>query len=485
MALHSRFSKILASILALLMLQPGVLWAAQTVPQLPDPGRTGLDRQQQEKLGLQAMGEVYKQMPVLPDSSPVTRYVQQLGNKLARVIPPDRSWPYQFHVIQASDINAFALPGGPIFVNIGTIQAADNEAELAGVMAHEMSHIYMQHSAKQAPKAAWAGIISGLAGAVLGQSAAGSMARMGIQFGAGTLLMKYSRKDEAQADAVGAIIAYDAGYDPQSLADFFTKLEQRYGQGGPQFLSDHPNPGNREAAIQQEIQPWPSKNYNTNNGAFLQARQGAKGIKAYSAQEISQGAQQNLWLQHNRKNGSLPSGLASNENVGTNGDNGSISSGSPADIRPSNNFRQYQGQGFAISYPDNWQVSEGNSSVTIAPSGGAAGGNVAYGALLSGFQPNSQDIGQATDDLIANMRQSNPGLQPVGNSRSIQVSGVSGRSVELMGTSPIQGQRERDWLVTVPASSGNVLYTVFVAPEKDFEQLRPTFETMLRGLRVQ
>jgi len=190
-------------------------------------------------------------------------------------------------------------------------------------------------------------------------------------------------------------------------------------------------------------------------------------------------------LQHNRKNGSLPSGVATSENVGTNGDNSSISSAAPADIRPSNNFRQYQGQGFAISYPDNWQVSEGNSSVTIAPSGGASGGNVAYGALLSGFQPNSQDINQATDDLIANMRQSNPGLQQVGNSRSIQVSGVSGRSVELMGTSPIQGQRERDWLVTVPASGGNVLYTVFVAPEKDFEQLRPTFETMLRGLRVQ
>ncbi|HLY97893.1 MAG TPA: M48 family metallopeptidase [Candidatus Angelobacter sp.] len=484
MALHSRFSKILSSVLALLMMQQGALWAAQTAPQLPDPGRTGLDRQQQEKLGLQAMGEVYKQMPVLPDSSPVTRYVQQLGNKLARVIPPDNSWPYQFHVVQASDINAFALPGGPIFVNIGTIQAADNEAELAGVMAHEMSHIYMQHSAKQAPKAAWAGIISGLAGAVLGQSAAGSLARMGIQFGAGTLLMKYSRKDEAQADAVGAIIAYNSGYNPQSLADFFTKLEQRYGQGGPQFLSDHPNPGNREAAIQQEIQDWPARKYNTNNSTFLQARQEAKSIRAYSAQEISQGAQQNLWLQHNQKNGSLRSGTATSENVGV-GDNGSISNVAPEDIRPSNQLRQYQGQGFIISYPDNWRVSESNSSVTIAPSGGASGGNVTYGAIISGFQPNSQDIVQATDDLIANMRQSNPGLQPMGSARTIQVSGVSGRSVELTGNSPLQGQRERDWLATVPAPGGNMFYTVFVAPEKDFEQLRPTYETMLRSLRVQ
>src|SRR5436305_8717329 len=153
---------------------------AASVPQLPDPGKTGMSRQQQQQLGLQAMGEVYKQMPVLPDSSPETQYIQRLGKKLAGVIPADRTWPYQFHVIPAADINAFALPGGPIFVNVGTIQAADNEAELAGVLAHEMSHVYMQHSAKQAPKQEWANIIGALGG-LFGGSAVGTLARMGIQ----------------------------------------------------------------------------------------------------------------------------------------------------------------------------------------------------------------------------------------------------------------------------------------------------------------
>ena len=147
------------------------------------------------------------------------------------MIPADRSWPYQFHVIPAADINAFALPGGPIFVNLGTIQAADNEAELAGVLAHEMSHVYMQHSAKQAPKATVAQIIAGLAGAVLPQSGLGTLGRMGIQIGAGTMLMKYSRADEAQADSTGAIIMYRAGYNPKSMADFFseagTEIRQR------------------------------------------------------------------------------------------------------------------------------------------------------------------------------------------------------------------------------------------------------------------
>src|SRR6476646_5444536 len=283
-------TRMLALVFTLLLAQPLALMAqAQggSAPQLPNPGTTGMNRQQQQQLGLQAMGEVYKQMPVLPDSSPETQYVQHLGRKLAGVIPADRSWPYQFHVIPATDINAFALPGGPIFVNIGTITAADNEAQLAGVLAHEMSHVYLQHSAKQAPKATVAQIIAGLAGAVLPQSGLGSLARMGVQIGAGGVLMKYSRGDEAQADSVGAIIMYKAGYNPQAMADFFETLQKKYGAGGPQFLSDHPNPGNRTASVQREIQNWPRKNYVSNSPEFASTKQDATRVKAYSAQEIA------------------------------------------------------------------------------------------------------------------------------------------------------------------------------------------------------
>jgi predicted Zn-dependent protease len=313
MNLRTFSSKALAIVLTLLMVLPLDLVAATSEPVLPDPGQPGMSKEQQEQLGLQAVGEVYKQMPVLPDSNPMTQYVQQLGKKLERVIPSDKSWPYQFHVIPAADINAFALPGGPIFINVATIQAAENEGQLAGVMAHEMSHVYMQHSAKQAPKAAIAQIIAGLAGAVLGGSAAGSLARMGIQFGAGTLLMKYSRGDEAQADAVGAIIMYKAGYNPKDMANFFTTLEKKYGNGGPQFLSDHPNPGNRETAIQKEIQNWPPKNYLGSSSEFATARKDAGAMKTYTAEQIAAGAKQGVWAQQNQKNGALPSGASAAE----------------------------------------------------------------------------------------------------------------------------------------------------------------------------
>jgi len=180
---------------------------AQTAgPEFPNPGNAHMSRDEQRALGLKAAAQVYQQMPVLPDNSPETQYIRQLGQKLAATIPPQYSWPFEFHVVAQKEINAFALPGGPMFVNIGTITAAANEAELAGVMGHEMSHVYMQHSAKQASKAQTTGLIAGLAGAALGATMGGTLGelgQMGLQIGAQGLMLKYSRSDEAQADAVG------------------------------------------------------------------------------------------------------------------------------------------------------------------------------------------------------------------------------------------------------------------------------------------
>lgn len=494
MSARNLSTKVLAVLLTVLLMLPLELLAAAAEPSLPDPGQPGMNKQQQEQLGLQAVGEVYKQMPVLPDSNPVTQYVQQLGKKLETVIPPDRSWPYQFHVIPAADINAFALPGGPIFINLGTIQAADNEAQLAGVMAHEMSHVYMQHSAKQAPKAAVAQIIAGLAGAVLGGSTVGNLARVGIQFGAGTMLMKYSRKDEAQADAVGAIIMYKAGYNPKAMADFFTTLEKKYGNGGPQFLSDHPNPGNREAAIDKEIRPWPAKNYLASSSQFATAKKDVSGMKTYSAKEIDAGAKQGIWAQQNQKNGAVPRGAASAQPASSGGGNaqaqggGDVSNVTYKQVQPSSNFKQFQQGGISISYPDNWQTGGDQNSAMIVPPAGAGQGGIAYGVIIGGQQVGGGNLDQATQALVQGMQKDNPGLEPAGEMSNIDVNGVQGRSMFLKGNSPVQqnGQPapERDWLVTLPNPQGGVTYLVFVAPEHDFSKLEPTYKKMLQSLRL-
>ncbi len=480
-------TKILALIFAC-----GLVAAAQQ-PQLPDPGSAGMSREQQQQLGSQAMGEVYKQMPVLPDSHPLTQYVQRLGRKMTQVIPQENSWPYQFHVIQQKEINAFAIPGGPIFVNVGTIQAADNEAELAGVIAHEMSHVYMQHSAKQAGKASLAQGLLGVLGAVLPGNAAGNLARLGIQVGAGTIFMRYSRKDEAQADAVGAIIMYKAGYNPKALAEFFQKLEQQGGGSGPQFLSDHPNPGNRVAAVDKEIQNWPSKNYVPSSSEFARAKQDASGIKTYTGQQIADGAKQGAWARQNQQNGAVPPNLAGTNN-GNGGNNtsqgGDISRVSYGQIRPSSSFTRLQHNAFTIAYPSNWQpTGDQNSGVTIAPPAGVAQGEVAYGVIIGAARdPNASNLDQAMQDLVQNLEQSNPGLQSSGSLQDIQVNGVQGRAVNLRGTSPTQqnGRRlpERDWLVGLPRPQGGLLYLVFISPENQFAQLSQTYQRMLNSLQL-
>jgi predicted Zn-dependent protease len=481
-----------------LVLMVAQLYAAVSGPQLPNPGNAPLTHQQQIQLGFQAAAQVYKQMPVLPDNSPETQYVRQVGQRLAATIPQQYSWPFEFHVIPEKEINAFALPGGPMFVNVGTITAASSEAELAGVMAHEMAHVYMQHSAKQAGKEEKAALVSGILGAILGAGGTlGQLAAAGVQFGAQGIMLKYSRSDEAQADSVGAIIMYKAGYNPQALADFFKKLASE-GGSGPQFLSDHPNPGNREQAIQQEIAQWPPKKYQTNSAAFQQARAHAATLKVYTAQEISQGAKSGQWAALNQKNGAVfkaPPGVA----VSAPASASTTSGGTPnpvslQSVLPSSHMTTENLGPLKIAYPDNWQVSapsQKGEDVRIAPQAGVTGNSIGYGVLLNAVKPKqATDIDQLTSELVNAMQSGGNDLQPMGQAQPITVSGVEGRSLNMQSTSPFpnangQVQKERDWLVTLPRSDGSVLYLVFIAPEAQFNQFKPTYDNMLRSIQLQ
>lgn len=475
--------RIVAVLLISLMAAPE-LFSVPVKPELPEPGSVpGASKEQQAQLGLQARAEVYKQMPVLPDSNPVSQYVRNLGQRLAGVIPQRNSWPFEFHVIQQKEINAFALPGGPIFINIGTITSAENEAELAGVIAHEISHVYMQHSVKQQRKAALPSILGGLAAAAAGMvgGTAGALGQIGAQVVAGSFIMKYSRTDEAQADSVGAIILYKARYNPQAMADFFQKLEEESGGNNPpQFLSDHPNPGNRQAAVQKEIQNWPSAQWRDNSASFQQARTAAGKVRTYTAQEIAERA----------KSGGGWNNQGPQQTSGVEPSSGGTVA--PQSVSISRNWRNLEGPGFTIQYPDNWQSYGGEqSAITLAPSGGVAQNAVAYGAIIDVFQPQNPRASLDTimRQLVSSIQQSNPGVRTLGSSRAITVNGVRGRSVELMGTSPVAANgralSERDWLVAVPQSDGSLLYIVFIAPDRDFSQLRPAFERMLRSLRLQ
>ena len=387
--------------------------------------------------------------------------MRRLGQQLAAHAPGEK-WPYSFHVVNQKEINAFALPGGPVFVNMGTIQAADNEAELAGVMAHEISHVVQRHGTRAASKQMAAQLPLAILGGVMGQGALSQMAQMGLSFGVGSYFLKNSRKAESEADLLGTDIMYDTGFNPRAMADFFTKLQEEGGARGPQFFSDHPDPGNRAQSVAKEVATLPSKSsYRSDSAEFRDIKERVAGMKPLTAQQI-----------------------AARQTPAMNASAGSV--------QPGASLRNFSHRDFAISYPENWQVyGDQNSAVTIAPQSGVSQNAVAYGVMINTYQPEDANVSldQGMHDLLASLRQSNPDLREIGHDENIRVNGVAGKSVDLIGTSPLRDQsghsiQERDWLVAVKRQDGSLLYMVSIAPDKDFESLRPTFEQMLKSLQL-
>lgn len=142
----------------------------------------------------------------------------------------------------------------------------DNESQLAGVLAHEISHVALRHGTNQASKTNLAQLPAALAGVVAKGSILGQLSQLGIGLGANSVLLKISRNAESQADLPGTQIAAEAGYNPVEMAPFFEKLEADGGSQGPQFFSDHPNPGNPTQAIEKEIRSMPQRSYSADTG---------------------------------------------------------------------------------------------------------------------------------------------------------------------------------------------------------------------------
>jgi predicted Zn-dependent protease len=227
--------------------------SAQTIIQ---PRKNSFSPSQDVQLGRQAAAEVRRSLPMLNDP-PTDALVEQIGRRLVAAVPARFAQPafrYSFDVVNLREINAFALPGGPMFLHRGMLQAARTDDEVAGVMAHELSHVILRHGTLQAAKAQKFQI-GAIAGQILGSIVGGqkgAIISQGSQIGLSTYFLKYSREYEREADLLGAQLMARAGYDPLQMANMFRTIQQQGGNSGPEFLSDHPDPGNRYDAIVRE-----------------------------------------------------------------------------------------------------------------------------------------------------------------------------------------------------------------------------------------
>jgi Zn-dependent protease with chaperone function len=382
------------------------------------------------RLGREAAQQARQELPIMRDDE-VTSYAETVGRRLVDAIPPElrhAEFRYSFEVVNVRDINAFALPGGPMFVNRGMIEAAKTEGEVAGVMAHELSHVALRHGTAQASKATKYQV-GQVAGAILGAIVGGTWGQVisqGTQFGLGTAFLRFSREFEREADIEGSHIMARAGYDPRDMANMFKTIEKEGGRGGPQWLSDHPNPGNRVEYITQEARALQVENPIRDTRAFERVQSHLRGLpKAPTTEEV---------MRTGNRRSPRPSGT-------TGRPTGRVEP-------PASSYRTYEeGNLFRVSVPANWRELQDSSSVTFAPEGAYGtydGQNVfTHGVEFGVARNESHDLQAATDELLQSLARGNPNLRRSGGYDRVRIADRRGLRTILTNRSDATGRVAR------------------------------------------
>ena len=425
------------------------------------PGWNMFSPQEDVQVGKQAASDAQRKLPMcnLPKAD---AYLTQLGKRLTDHLNTNGvPYPWEFHCVNDRSINAFALPGGYVFVNRGAIEAADNEAELAAVMAHELSHVALRHGTNQATKAQAAQAGVGIFGAIFGGSTGGALLTQLGSFTAGGVLLKYSRSAETQADVMGTQVLYDSGYDPRAMAQFFEKLEQQTkGKNPPEFFSDHPSPDRRVERVNEEIDKL--------GGIPDNARRDTADFEVVKREVMR--------LPVVKKG--VPRAAAA----------GSAPAGPPP--APSESMTAYEGSRLSLKYPANWkQLGGDETGAVFGPDSGVVNDGsghaaLAYGLTIGSVMGQGTDSGgleSATQGLINELQKTNPNMKVTRQAQNVKLNGQPALSAYLANDSP-GGGKEADWIVTVARPDG-MMYFVCTAPEGEFETYRKACGAVLDSVR--
>jgi Zn-dependent protease with chaperone function len=436
-----------------------------------EPGFNLFSPEQDIELGKRSAQQIAQEMPLLNDE-PIVTYIRQLGANLA-ARASGHKFPYQFNVVATKELNAFALPGGFIFINAGAIAAAKNEGELAGVIAHEITHVALRHGTNQASKAYIAQKGLGVIGAITGDdSDLGQVLNSIGGAGANMLFLRFGRTAEKQADLEGARIMAESGYDPRDMANFFKTLQSQGGQRTPEFLSDHPDPGNRVAAITNAL---PSLRVSDKPVRDTQA---FNGVKAR--------------LEGRRAAGSLAS-TARPERTGPSDPN-SNTSGAARPAPPAPSFQPFRtgDNSFAFQYPANWDAlsagDDGDAQMIFAPKGayGKQGDAlvVTHGIFIGAVAPAASDLARANEAYVQQQLDINADFRVLTQPQRISIGGREGYATTVAGPSVVTGVTEIDIIYTTATADGRLFYLITMAPEDEFETYQPAFQQIINSLQL-
>jgi hypothetical protein len=463
------------------------------------PGWNIFSPEQDVEMGKRLSATAESQLPMLEDLR-VNGYLNRLGRKLA-AFAPGTVYPYEFHCVNSKQLNSFALPGGQVYIYRGVIEDADDEAQLAGVMAHEISHVALRHGTNQATRQEMSSGIFGILGGMVG---GGSVSAITSQLGggaiAGSVLVKYTRNSETQADILGTQILYDSGYDPRAMAQFFenaqndTKKKSRVAA----LFADHPIPERRIERVDEEIDKMggPLKDSKTDSPEFREIRRYILSLPI-APEKILRAAVTDI----------------------------TAAPVDPRDAPPTlrhaptedANLRSYTGDTFSAKYPADWEALGRGDSVSFVPPTDVASDSqdepaFARGVLVNIFEPrppgkspqasgpsetrdsntaasaDSQStptaiaLAAATDQLLATLKQSSPSLKISGARERIEMDGQIAFSQKMTSESPLGGL-ETDWLITVMRPQG-ILYFVCAAPASEYGDYEPAFEKFISSVRL-
>jgi hypothetical protein len=448
---------------------------------LPAAAQTPIERhsnrftpEQDVQLGKEAAAEVRRQMPLLRDGR-TEDFVERLGERLVRAIPGDYEQPefdYTFEVVNLREINAFALPGGPMFLHRGMIEAARNEGEVAGVMAHELAHVVLRHGTVQATKGQKFQL-GALAGQILGSvigGRTGAIVAQGSELTLGTYFLKYGRDFEREADLFGAQMMARAGYDPRHMASMFETIERQGGNRGPEWLSSHPNPGNRVQAINREADMLRVEGHAGSNAELQAVHARLRQMpQAPTSEQVARSRQAGRTRE------------------------GESTTASARGVRvqpPSGQWRTHQpGDFLQLSVPDNWRAIDGSGTITYAPEGGyfrAENGQSAFthGVEIGVVRSEAGTLQQQTEALLEGFARSNPQLRRQGGYARTRIGGRQGLTTTLTNVSEVTGVRETVSVSTAQLPDGNLLFMIGVAPAAEARAYMNTFSRVRESVRI-
>jgi Zn-dependent protease with chaperone function len=432
--------------------------------------------EQDVELGLKAAAEVREQYPIIKDEA-IARYLTGVGDRLLAAAPSELKQPvyqYSFTAVNLKEINAFALPGGPMFVHRGMFDAAGTEAEVTGVMAHELAHVLLRHGTANASRAQnpWLqlGQLAGAIGGGMLGGAAGSAIAQGTQIGLGAVLLRYSRDFEKQADLLGVQMMARAGWDPRALGRMFETIERESkasgGGGAPQWLSSHPNPGNRTQYINKEAESLTVASAADSSG-FEAARSAFASLPpAMSMAELAKGR-------------------------GGSGGNSAVPTGTPGQPvpRPSAEYRPITGGNvFQAEVPNDWKTLTSDTSVRVVPENGYGQLNgqtvFTHGVEFGLLKAASRDVRQATNAWLNEVAKSNPGMRLGGQQQAIQLSQRPGVATPLLNPSPLGGEERIVVYTTLLPDGATLFYYLTVVPTNDAAAFAEAFQRIITSLRL-